>query len=137
MSGHYIAKCSKLLIQLKLASCEFSSLSIYTVKPVLSGHSKRRPKIGFQDRLPLNAGQKYCRMLHESILQYFRPSLSYHLSLRPLFCPFLTGRLGQVLLYVIGVPTASNQDLFYSPEYQLNASTGNLLIAYLVGEYWF
>ena len=42
-----------------------------TVKPVLSGHSKRCPKIGFQDRLSLNAGQKYCRMLQESILQYF------------------------------------------------------------------
>ena len=70
----------------------------YTVKPALSGHSKRRPKIGFQDRLSLNAGQKYCRMLQESILQYFRPSLSYHLSLRPLFCPFLSDRLRQVLL---------------------------------------
>ena len=32
--------------------------------------------------------QKYCRMLQESILQYFRPSLSYHLSLRHLFCLF-------------------------------------------------
>ena len=32
---------------------------LYTVKPVLSGHSKRRPKIGFQDRLGLNAGQKH------------------------------------------------------------------------------
>ena len=53
-----------------------------TVKPVLSGHSKRRPKIGFQDRLSLNACQKYCRMLQESILQYFRPSLSYHLSVK-------------------------------------------------------
>ena len=42
-----------------------------TVKPVLSGHSKRRPKIEFQDRLLLNAGQKYCRMLSWSILQYF------------------------------------------------------------------
>ena len=42
-----------------------------TVKPVLSGHSKRRPKIGFQDQLSLNAGQKYCRMLpleHSAIL---------------------------------------------------------------------
>ena len=29
-----------------------------TVKPVLSGHSKRRPKIGFQDRLSLNEGKK-------------------------------------------------------------------------------
>ena len=61
---------------------------IITVKPVLSGHSSREPKIGFQDRLWLNAGQKYCRMLQESILQYFQPSLSYHLSLRPLFCLF-------------------------------------------------
>ena len=65
--------------------------SISTVKHVLSGHSKRRPKIGFQDRLSLNAGQKYCRML-----QYFWPSLSYHLSLRPLFCLFLSGHLRQV-----------------------------------------
>ena len=72
-----------------------------TVKPVLSVHSKRRPKIGFQDRLSLNAGQKYCRMLQESILQYFRPSLSYHLSLRSLFCLFLSGCLRQVLLYRI------------------------------------
>ena len=36
-----------------------------TVKTVLSGHSKRRPKIGFQDRFLLNACQKYCRMLQE------------------------------------------------------------------------
>ena len=33
------------------------------VKSVISGHSKRRPKIGLQDQLSLNAGQKYCRML--------------------------------------------------------------------------
>ena len=33
----------------------------------------------------------------ESILQYFRPSLSYHLSLRPLFCLFLSGNLRYVL----------------------------------------
>ena len=28
-----------------------------TVKPVLNGHSKRRPNIDFQDQLSLNAGQ--------------------------------------------------------------------------------
>ena len=66
---------------------------------VISSHSKKRPKIGFQDRLSLNAGQKYCKMLQESILQYVRHSLSYHLSLRPLFCLFLSGRLRQVLLF--------------------------------------
>ena len=46
-------------------------LRVITVKPVLRNHSKRRIKIGFQDGLSLNAGQKYCRMLQESILQYF------------------------------------------------------------------
>ena len=34
-----------------------------------------------------------------SILQYFRPSLSYHLPLRSLFCLFLSSRFTQVLLY--------------------------------------
>ena len=40
-----------------------------TVKPVLSSHSKR-----IQDRLSLNAGQKYCRMLqgeHSAILSTY------------------------------------------------------------------
>ena len=35
-----------------------------------------------------------------SILQYFRPSLSYQLLLRPLLCLFLSGRFTQVLLYI-------------------------------------
>ena len=52
--------------------------------------SKR--KCCFQDQLSLNAGQKYCRMLQESILQYIRPTLSYHLSLRSLVCLFLSCR---------------------------------------------
>ena len=34
------------------------------------------------------------------MLQYFRPSLSYRLSLRSLFCLFLSDRFTQVLLYV-------------------------------------
>ena len=40
----------------------------YTVKPVLSSHSKK------EDQLSLNAGQKYCRMLqgeHSAILLTF------------------------------------------------------------------
>ena len=76
-----------------------------TVKPALTYHSKKWPKINCQCWFLLNAGQKYCRMLQESILQfqesilqYFRPSLSYYLSIRPLFCKFLSGSLRQVLL---------------------------------------
>ena len=72
----------------------------------------KRPKIVFQGQLSLNAGQKYCRMLQGehssiaecskgSIMQYLRPSLNYHMSLRPLFWLFLSGRFfTQVLLYV-------------------------------------
>ena len=64
-----------------------------------NGHSQKDQKNGFQDQLLLNAGQKYCRMLpleHSAILL---TSLSYKLSLRPLFCLFLSGRFTQVLLY--------------------------------------
>ena len=56
----------------------------------------KRPKIGFQEQLSLNAGQKYCRMLpleHSAIL---RASLSYQLSLRSLFYQILSGRFTQV-----------------------------------------
>ena len=70
-----------------------------TVKLVLSGHEKKRPKIGFQDRLSLTASQKNCRMLQKSILQYFRPSLSYHMSLKTL-CLFVSGHFRQVLLHI-------------------------------------
>ena len=52
-----------------------SQRSDYTVKPVLRGYSeKAKKKIGFQDRLLLNADQKYCRMLqreHSAILSIF------------------------------------------------------------------
>ena len=58
----------------------------------------KRPNIGFQDQLSLNAGPKYCRMLqeHSAILS---PSLNYNLSLSSLFSLFLNGHFTQVLLY--------------------------------------
>ena len=56
-----------------------------TVKPVQNGHSQIDRKLVFKTN--------YCLMQvkcsKESILQYLRPSLSYHLSFRPLFCLFL------------------------------------------------
>ena len=45
-----------------------------TVKPVLNGHSKRRPEICLEDQISLNAGQKCCRMVqgeHSAILSTF------------------------------------------------------------------
>ena len=53
---------------------QIHTLVLNTVKPVLRGHSKKNTKIGFQDQMSLNAGQKYCRMLqgeHSAILSTF------------------------------------------------------------------
>ena len=35
---------------------------LFYSKTCINGHSQR-PKIGFKDQFPLNAGQKHCRMI--------------------------------------------------------------------------
>ena len=72
---------------------------VRTVKPVLSSHSNRRPKLVFKTDYGLMQVKSIAACSKGSILQYFRPSLSYHLPLRPLICLFLSGCLRQVLLY--------------------------------------
>ena len=67
----------KIFVLSILSDC-FTQVLLYNKTSVKRPFSKRQ-KIGFQDQLLLNAGQK-C----SSILQYFRPSL------RPLFCLFLS-----------------------------------------------
>ena len=60
---------------------------------------KKKTKIGFQDPLSLNAGQKYCRMLqgeHSAILSTF---IKIPFVFSTFVLPFLSGRLRQVLLY--------------------------------------
>ena len=57
----------------------------YTVKPVLSGHSKRSPKLVFKTDYHLMQVKSIAECSKGSILQYFRLSLSYHLSLRYFF----------------------------------------------------
>ena len=82
LAGIIGARCGKLYVYLTLMMGCIIILLPYnnfgrdhsTVKPVLSGHSKRRLKIGFQDQLSLYAGQNYCRMLqweHSAILSTF------------------------------------------------------------------
>ena len=73
------------------------NINAYTVKPVLSGHSKR-PKIGFQDRLSLNADQKYCRILqceHSAILSTF------------IKCPLV------FKTFVLSIFRVATQEIFY------------------------
>ena len=99
---HSITLMSNLNIRLLFLQEKHSVLTFKqfnTIKPAISGHSKRKPKIGFQDRLSIIACQKYCRMLQDSILQYVGPTFSCHLSLWTLFCLFLSDRLRQVLLF--------------------------------------
>ena len=49
----------KMVLKVSFEKFQDASHLSETVKPVLSDHSKRRPKIGFQDGISLNAGQKY------------------------------------------------------------------------------
>ena len=58
----------------------------------------KRPHIGFQDQLSLNAGQKYCRMLQGgSILQSF---IKLPFVIKIFVLSIFSGRFTQVLLYM-------------------------------------
>ena len=70
----------------------------HTVKPVLSGHSKKTPKIGFQYQESLNASQKYWRMLqreHSAILSTF---IKLSFVFKTFVLSIFSGRLRQILL---------------------------------------
>ena len=51
------------LVSPYLLKGKYVVLGRYTVKPCLKWPLKNKTKIGFQDRLLLNVGQKVCRML--------------------------------------------------------------------------
>ena len=66
-----------------------------TVKPVLSGHLKGRPKLFFNTDYHLMQVKSIAECSMESILQFFWPSIRHHWSLRALFCLFLSSRFRQ------------------------------------------
>ena len=76
--------------------------------PIVSMYSKacvkqplyKRPKLVFKTNYRQMQIKSVAECSKGSILQYFRPSLSYHLSLRSLFCLFLSNGFTQVLLYI-------------------------------------
>ena len=88
-----------------------------TVKPVLDGHLQKEKKMVFKTTYHLMQVKSIAECSKGSILQYLRPSLSDHLSLKPLFCLFLSGRFKQVLLYA----NPSNQLLMSIPKDVSNA----------------
>ena len=74
-----------------------SDLDLYS-KTCLKQPLKKKTKIDFQDRLSLNAGQKYCRMLpleHSAILLTF---IKLPFAIKTFVLSILSGRLRQVLL---------------------------------------
>ena len=75
---------------------EIRSISSGYSKTCLKHPLKKKIKNSFQDQLSLNAGQKYCRE-HSAILSTLI-KLPLILSLRSLFCLFLSGPLRQILL---------------------------------------
>ena len=93
------------------------------IKTCIKQPLSKRPKIGFQNQLSLNAGQRYCRMLQ--VEQYFQPSLSYHLSLRSLFCLFLSGRLHRFYCIYLGDNCSQN---FHLGMYIVGYKVGNLVL---------
>ena len=70
-----------------------------TVKPVYNDHPQKDRKLVFKTHRLMQV-KNIAECSKGSILQYFRPSLSYHLSLRTLFCLYMSGRFAQVLLYM-------------------------------------
>ena len=68
---------------------------LHTVKPVSNGHSQKDQKLVFKTNFCLMEVKSIAECSKCSILQYFQPSLSYHLLLRPLFCLLLNGRSTQ------------------------------------------
>ena len=64
------------------------SINLDTVKPVLSSHSQKDQKWVFKTNYCLMQVKSIAECSKGNILQYFRPALSFHMALRPLFCLF-------------------------------------------------
>ena len=63
---------------------------LQTVKPVHNSHSQKDQKLVFKTNYHLMQVKSNAECSKGSILKYFRSSLSYLLSLRSLFCLFLS-----------------------------------------------
>ena len=67
---------------------------------MLNGHSKKDHKLVFKTSYRLMQVKNWFSSIAvKGILQFFRPSLSYHLLLRTMFCLFWSDQFTQILLY--------------------------------------
>ena len=74
------------------------AVKVNAIKPVQNDHSQKDQKLVFKTSYCLMQVKSIAECSKGSILQYFRPSLSCHLS-DLCFGLFLSGRFTQVLLY--------------------------------------
>ena len=104
--GHLVNKgqmLTKKFFHIVKNKCKFTPIMVAAELPLILVNSKtcvkwplsKRPKLVFKTNYRLMQVKSIAEW---SILQYFRPSLSYQLLLRSLFCLFLSGRFTQVLL---------------------------------------
>ena len=63
----------------------------------------KETKIGFQNKLSLNTGHKYCRMLQGGHSAIFLTFISYHFSLRSLFSLFLVATSDRFYCTVLAI----------------------------------
>ena len=113
---YHVSFCSKISIEFQWGVLPFAQEVISSVVHKLAFNSlsfevweysktcvkrplSKRPKLDFKTNYRLMQVKSIAECSKGSILQYFRPSLSYHLSLRSLFCLFLSGRFTQALVY--------------------------------------
>ena len=79
--------------------CLLMFLGCIYSKICLNGHSHKEQKLVFKIIYSFMQVKRIAECSKGSILQYFRPSLTYHLSLRALFCLFLSDHLRRVFLH--------------------------------------
>ena len=83
-----------------ICSHKFHKLNIFKFSKIcVKQPLSKRPKFGLKINYRLMQVKSIAECSKGSILQYFRTSLSYRLSLRSLFCPFLSGHFTHVRFY--------------------------------------
>ena len=90
-----------------------SQVHSYTVKPV-KWQLKKDQKLFFKTDYRFMQVKSIAECSNWSILQYFRPPLSYHFPLRPWFCLFLSDRLRQVYCSSVKAILSLPTDIPYS-----------------------
>ena len=77
----------------------WTAVSMVYSKTCVKRPLSKRPKVGFQSQLLLNAGQKYYRMLRGEHSATLLTLIKLPFVIKILFCLFLSGSFTQVLLY--------------------------------------